>query len=360
MTPDATGTEYVELIQQAMADYDGLRLGDALRNFEAAQALQPDSYEASVGLARTYTRMRRERDAYAAAQRCIELAPERPEGYTVLGVLHFLTDRLDEAVQALTKAIELAPEEIEPYLTRAQVYADLKRFDQAHIELEHSGELIDALPEEALRRQMRASALHAETYVLLAENKQAEASERAQEIMGYEADNPYAACLAYSNLGLMEARNQHYNEAVSYLERALSMNPFFYRAGGALGRILLVQNKAERAAEVLGKVVEIAPEIDAHTRHAYAAALAKARHREEALQQYRLALGAGLKGLEAWVARWNVAWLHPVGRYVIIAVAMAAVAVWLLVGRPSPEVLTFAALLVLILFLQRTLGNRRR
>ena len=351
--------DFAPLVAGAWAAYERLELAEALSDFETAALQSPDSYEAQLGLARTYIRMRQEEQAYAAARRCTELDSERPEGYAALGMLDFLTDQFDEAQKSLTKAVELGPQEIEPRLTLAQVYADLNRFDDSHAEIESAHELIDRIADEALRRQMVAYSLHARAYIALAEGKTSEARDLAQEIVSYEADNPYAACLAYANLGLMEARNRHFDDAIAHLDRAFTMNPFFHRAGSALGRILLVRGEGERAAEVLERVIDAIPRVDGHTLHAYAAALAKAGRREEALIQYRAAVHTGLRGLEGLVARWNLVWLHHVGRIVVIAGGLALLLVWIVYGRPSAQTLTFGLILVVILALQRYFGRRK-
>lgn len=351
--------EVQNLLTQGWIAYEALRIDEALQAFNSAAALQPDNYEAQLALARTFIRMRREKDAITAARRCIELAPQRGEGYAALGVLSFLGDDLVKAQEQLRQAIDLAPNDPESHLTLAQVLADLHRYSEATDELTRARKLIAHIENEHLRRQLEASELHARTYVLLGQKKVAEAMASARDLTEYEGENPYAACLAYSNLGLMEARLKHYDQAITYLQRAYSMNPYFYRAGSALGRVLFVKGQATRAVEVLGEVVRRMPDIDAHTRHAYAAALAKCGRRQEAHEQYRLAIQARLKGLEWLVAYWQLVWLSDVGRLVVIGIALAALAAWIIFGKPSPQSLAFVGVLIIIVLMQQLLGRRR-
>ncbi|MHB1293479.1 MAG: tetratricopeptide repeat protein [Anaerolineae bacterium] len=356
---DETGNEFSERMNQAAAAYEALNLGEALVAYQAAHALQPENYEATVGLARTLTRMRQETMAYETANEAVALDPQRPEGYAALGALHFLTDRHEEAITALKQALKLAPDEPDARLTLAQVYADVGQFGDANSELAAARESIARFADERRQQHMEALALHAETYVFLAEGKLPEASETAQKIVPYAEINPYAACLAYSNLGILAARGRRYDEAIEYLERALAMNPYFYRAGGALGRLLLIRHQPERAVEVLAQALDLTPPDKGATRFVYASALAKAGKRGEALAEFRLSLQEGVSGINGILARWQTVWLSVVGRYVVIGVALAALAAWLLLARPSPQTLTFAAILVLILVLQRTIGRRR-
>jgi tetratricopeptide (TPR) repeat protein len=351
--------EIQSLIAQGWSAYEALRIDEALQAFSTVVAKQPDNYEAQLALARTLIRMRRETDAIAAAKRCIALAPQRGEGYAALGVLYFLRDDLTSAQEQLQQAINLSPNDPESHLTWAQVLADLHRYNEANDELIRARKLVAHVENEHLRRQLEASELHARTYVLLGQNKVNEAMATARELTEYEAENPYAACLAYSNLGLMESRLKHYDQAITYLQHAYSMNRYFYRAGSALGRVLFIKGQATRAAEVLGEVVRGMPDIDAHTRHAYAAALAKCGRRREAHDQYRLAVRAGLKGLEWLVACWQIVWLSDIGRLVVIGAVLAALAIWVIFGKPSPESLTFIGVLIIIITLQQVLGKRR-
>ena len=352
-----------EELQQQLAEgwkmYDSLQIKAALDIFSSAAQRYPDSYEAQLGVTKTLIRMRKEDEALQAADRCIELQPERSEAFTAKGVIRFLQDKLADSQELLNKAIELNPQDPEPHLTLAQVKADMHLSSEAMEELQQARHLISHIEDDHLRRQLEASELHARTYVMLTQNKLNEAMASARELEEYEQENPYAVCLAYSNIGLMEARLKHFDQSAEYLQRAYSMNPYFYRAASALGQVLFVQGKATQAAEVLGQVIDRVPNVDAHTRHAYAAALAKSGKRQEAQAEYKAALKSGLKGLEAVVAIWNIIWLDTVGRLVVIGVVLAAIAAWIIFGKPSPSTLSFVGVLVILIVLQQLLGKKR-
>jgi len=349
-----------ELLAQAQAAYRDLHLDEALRCYRAAEAAGTASYEAQLGLSRTFGRLRRVEEARAAARRCIELAPGRFEGHASRGTLHWLTDQNDEAISALQKAAELAPKEADPRLALAQVYADKGRLDAARAELETARELAGVIEDDDLRNSTLAFAWHVETYLSMAEGDDTGAMEAAQRTVELQDANPYAASLALSNLGLLHARARRYAEGIECLERARQMNPFLGQVAGALGRLLLVSRHYERAAEVLAEATENALRDAGSTRHAYATALAKAGRRAEARTQYRRALGEGLGGPGALIARWQVFWLSTWGRYALLGVVVAGVLVWVLLGEPSPAALTLIALAALILLLQARFGRRKR
>ncbi len=341
--------------------YRALRLDEALAGYQQAAETDPASYEATLGLARTLTRMRRNQEAHAAATHLLELDPARWEGHAALGTLHFLTDHYEDAREALRRAQDLAPSEPEPRLTLAQLLADMGDSAGAHAALEQAQALIGATRTGLAHDEMEAFALHVETYVLLAEGRDAEATEKAQRVVGMRDVNPHAATLAYSNLGILAARERNLDKAIEYLEQAYSMNPFFHRAAGALGRILFVRQRYERAAEVLGHVVANAPSPDGPTHYAYGLALSKIGRRQPAEQQFRLALAdGGLRGLERAMATWQIVWQSTWGRYTVVALLLAFVAAWIYWFQPNPQTLTLGALFVAFFVIQRWLRSRKR
>lgn len=353
-------SNYDTWIAQAEAACHRLDLDQAVDSYLAAQELQPDSYQVYLGLARAYSRRRQEDEAYEAAERAVELAPDQAEPHATLGMLHFLTDHPNEAATELTQALELDPTNPETRLTLSQTYADFKRFADADQELAAAREQIAVIQDPQRRAELEAFAGHAEMYLRLCQGKVTEAMAAGQETIAREEASPHAASLAYSNLGIIEARSRRYDQAIEYLERAYEMNPYFERAGTTLGRLLILQNRADRAAEVLGEIVENKPSISGSTRYAYAMALEKSGQRMEALDEYRRATQEGLKWPDNLMVRWHLLWLNPVSRYVLIGVALAAVLIWLLVASPSPQTLTFIALLAVLLTLQRLYNRRKR
>ncbi len=348
-----------ELLDEAREAYHTLCLEKALDLYQEAKHLNPQSFAVHLGLARTLTRMRRQEQALAAAHRALELGPQRSEGYSILGTLLFLADENEEAREALERAIELDAQRPESHLTLAQVYADLARSGDAEKELEKARELIEKIPEQKRRSSLQAMALHARTYKNLAEGNDDRAMELAEEIIALEGTNPHASCLAYANLGILEARKRHYEQAIEHLEAAFRLNPYFYRAGGVLARVLLIRKQHERAAEVLATVFDLTPDADGAIYYSYGMALAKSGGREKAIAQYRQALDKGLRPLDGLAARWKIIWLSRTGRHVLVGLLLAAVLAWLVFARPSPQAITLVAIIAVIVILQRIMKRSR-
>jgi tetratricopeptide (TPR) repeat protein len=347
------------LLRDADHAYHTLDLESALLAYHQACELDATSYDAQLGVARTHTRMRIREEALKACDQCVALDPTRYEAYATRGTLYFLADELDAAEAAARAALERTDSEPEPCLTLAQIDCDRSRFDSADQHIQEARRRIAALPPGQERDELTAMAWHAETYRHLMANKLDAAREAAQHVIDLEESSPYAAALAYSNLGIMETRARHYDQAIGYLEHAYATNPHFYRAAGALGRVLIIRGQYPRAAEVLEQVVGRDQADRGESRYAYAVALSRSGRREEARGQYRLALDEGLRGMARISACWQILWLYSPVRYALIAVCAAAILYWVVAGQPSQQAITLVVLIVVMVVLQRVMARRR-
>ncbi len=348
-----------ELLRQADDAYHTLELDAALAHYQQAAALDPAAYEAHLGVARTFTRMRLRDQALEACSRCIDLDPARFEAYATRATLHFLADELDEAEEQARAALERADHAHESWLTLAQIYCDRHDFGRADEYIDEARQRVEALPAGQERDELTAMTWHVQTYRHLLANEADAAREAAQRVIEMESASPYAAALAYSNLGIMETRARHYDQAIVYLERAYSTNPHFYRAAGALGRVLIMRGQHARAAEVLEPVVGRDGSENGESRYALAVALAKSGRRPEARTQYRQALVEGLKGFSRIMAWWQMAWLQDGVRYALLGICVAAFVLWVVAGQPSQQAITLVVMVGVLVVLQRVFPRRK-
>ncbi len=353
------GRSVDEILARANESLDALHLKEALQEYKDAVALAPDHYDAHLGLARTYMRMREREQALQAAERALDLDAEHHDAYLIQGVVHFLADELDQAEERLEMARERAPDEPEPLLTLAQVYCDRRDFERADAALAEARDQIQALSDPQRRDELAALAWHVDTYRHLAAGNEDQAREAAHNVLALKEANPYAACLAYSNLGILEMRAKNLDAAVEYLEQACETNPHFYRAASALGRILIVHGQPERAIDTLERVLDHEDADDADTRYAYAMALARTGRRQEARVQYREALDRGLSSPSLFLAYWQRIWLNDTLRFGLIAAVLVAILLYVLLGEPSAQVISLLVMVVMLLLLQRLMGRRR-
>ncbi|MGI6367516.1 MAG: tetratricopeptide repeat protein [Anaerolineae bacterium] len=352
-------TELDAALGRADVAYHALDLDAALAAYQEAITLDPTCYEAQLGVARTESRRRRRSEALEACARCIELDPARYEAYATQATVHFLADALPEAEAACQEALQRSDSDAEPLLTLAQIACDRRNFTQADDYIAQARERIASMDPGQEQTALEAMAWHAQTYRHLLANEQEAARKAAQEVVDREAASPYAAALAWSNLGIMDARARRYDSAISYLERAYATNPHFGRAAAALGRLLIMQGQPARAAEILGAIVEQSEADRGESRYAYAVALAKSGDKQAAREQYQLALQDGLGGISRLQAGWQLLWLNQTVRGVMLALMAVAFILWVVTSKPSQQAITLVVMIAMLVVLQRVFSRRR-
>lgn len=119
--------------EQKVYSIDYTSLGEALSLYEKAIKLDPEFADAHTGYARAIvdvlgfdyqalmlSAVARQR-AYEAAGRGLELDPQSPRAYAVLGILQMLDGEIDEAIASVKKAVALDPNGAESELNLAIV-----------------------------------------------------------------------------------------------------------------------------------------------------------------------------------------------------------------------------------------------
>jgi len=162
----------------------GLRTGQpakAVAEFQRVLAVQPNSFEALLGLARAYEASGDARQAEDSYRRAIALQPSYFGGHSKLGGFYFNQGRYPEAVKEFRRVTELAPDS-------ARAFGNL---GAAH---EMAGDL-----EQAVAAYRKSLALE-------------------------------PTSLAYSNAGSAEYFLGHFRESALLHERAVQLAPQDYRA----------------------------------------------------------------------------------------------------------------------------------
>ncbi|NLT74564.1 MAG: tetratricopeptide repeat protein [Chloroflexi bacterium] len=348
-----------QLLAEADSAYRALQLDAALAAYRQAADAYPQSYEAQLGLARTLSRMRQRGQALEACDHCVEIDPTRYEAYATRAMLHFLADELDDAETCSRSALERADGEPEPWLTLAQIACDRRAFPLADQHIREARLRIEALPPGPERDESSAMAWHVETYRHLLADDLEQARQAAQQVIELEEASPYAAALAYSNLGILETRQRHYDQAIDYLERAHATNPHLHRAAGALGRVLIIRGNYEKAAEVLAQVLQHPEGESGESHYAYAAALAHIGRIGEATTHYREALSRGLTWPMRILALWHLLWLNRVARAALVALCVLLFLAWVAFGQPSQQAITLVVMIAVLVALQKYVFRRR-
>jgi len=60
------------------------------------------------------------------------------------------------------------------------------------------------------------------------------------------------------------------------------------------------------------------------------------------------------------MAQWQLIWLSPRGRWIVFGVLALAAVLYVVLAHPSTQPITFLVLVVMLIVLQRTVGQRLR
>jgi serine/threonine-protein kinase len=257
-------------------------LDAAITDFETVVAEDPDFAPAWVAMARAFAAMGEGGDIewYArgrvAAERAMELEPDRPEPWLALAELEGAAGHRERAVGALEQAAERGPPRADVLQALGVGYRDDQRFDDAERTLQRAirlrpgdGTLHSQLGFLYYLQGRRDAAINqfrlacecmpdnflnysniGAMYLALGMSDDARAMfERSLAIRpSYEA---------YSNLGYLAFADSNYGEAVERYEKALDLDDGDYATRGNLGLAFHHIDRSEDSREALTKAVEM-------------------------------------------------------------------------------------------------------
>jgi tetratricopeptide (TPR) repeat protein len=233
-------------------------LGDALlkksdfdqaeKNYLAALSEQRENADALLGLARVSQAKGNSNAALEYLSRAKELLADSPDRLYKFAVAAFGSNSIDEAIWAIKRAIEVRPDEPSYYLVLGIIQLGLKKPD-----------LQDA--EGSFRESLKRQPDNAQTqlhlgYVLLKQKKYSDARVWLEKVVQKQTGSPEA----FYYLGLV-AQEQNENErAIEFLQKSIQLEPAFANAHIALGALYLKLKNYPRAQEELGIGVKINPD----------------------------------------------------------------------------------------------------
>ena len=225
----------------------------ALQEYQRALELDPRSADAQIGLAESYESAGRTADAEAAYRKAIALRPDSWNGYNSLGA--FLDDhqRYDEAVMQYRHAIELTPDNAALYVNLGAAYSDMgdKHYPEAEQALRKSlalepsygayanlGYLYNQLQKyaEAADATEKALQLNDKDYVvwgnlefsyegLKDQGRAGKALDRQMPLLEQAALDTPRDAVVQSRLGLLYAKKNFREKAISRIQSALVLSP---------------------------------------------------------------------------------------------------------------------------------------
>ncbi|RVU49879.1 PEP-CTERM system TPR-repeat protein PrsT [Rubrivivax rivuli] len=272
----------------------------AIKAIEDARALEPLDSASWVAEVPLRIRARQLKEALAAADKAIAMAPTLAEAHFVRGEALHVVPQLNAALGSYDKALQIEPTHVGALVARAGVYMDLNRIEDAGRDI---AEIKKAAPRDPRGIYLRA---------LLAERQGRREDSRA-------ALNELTAMLDPIPLGFLRYRPQtqmlgglaHYSlgqreKAKPYLEGLLRNSPG-HAASKVLANIYLSEKNIDRAIETLDLYIRANPGdtqammllASAHMsvgRHSRATAIAQEALKISDQPMVRTALGLSLVG----------------------------------------------------------------
>jgi tetratricopeptide (TPR) repeat protein len=253
--------------------------GEAIHEFEAADALEPGTFEILHNLGHAYLESGDNEKALAILDRALKLSPDSVETLYFMAQAYANQGKDLDALDLIAKAHKLAPRNTDVVVLLARLSMRQSFYEDAIPLLEEglkvdsrrpdllaelgecyyvSGKVDQALPVFQTLLQVdsssRAYAFVGVCYRHL--GRFVEAEKYLQQ--GLKLDPQDVPCLY--NLGFIASRRGKYELADKYLNETLQVDPNYAEALLELGNLKMYQRKFEAAVPLLRKAVELNPQ----------------------------------------------------------------------------------------------------
>lgn len=216
---------------------------------ESIQARAMRLYEEATGLFPTESDSEVESRSVSLLRQCLDLDPGLEDAYEVLGVILSKRNRLEEAVDLMKKLSEINPESVMAHTNLSVFYMQQGLKEAAEEEKAVSMSI-----------RMRLAAKEANLVKQVQEEKQLHAQETLErlemfrQVLAIDKDDQ----LANYGLGSCLVELKQFDEAVTYLSKATTINPMHAVAYSALAAAQEAIGHIDSAIETLKKGIEIA------------------------------------------------------------------------------------------------------
>ena len=225
----------------ARRDLDG-----AAKYFDAALAINPDSYDATAGRINVLLAQKNVAEAVKRADARLAKHPKDPATLALAGRTYAVADDLPKSEALFQQAIAADPGYMPAYYYLGQLYVRQKRIGEARQRYEA---MVKAQPDNVAAHTMVAM-------LLQAENKQAEAKARYEKILQLDP----RALVAANNLAYMHAEDgTDLDNALQLARTAVSIAPDEPDVNDTLGWVYYKHGMASLAVAPLKKSVDRVP-----------------------------------------------------------------------------------------------------
>jgi tetratricopeptide (TPR) repeat protein len=245
---DTSDIELRYKLGQAM--FYAQRYNEALDVWRDVVARDPEFAAGQLSLGDLYYRSgqadaRRYHDAKPPLEKYVQLAPEDPRGWSVLGrTLYHLGER-DAALAALDKAVSLGDKSKDMHRARFRLFVDRREYDKALAEYA----LADPEPEDQLRMAQ----------VLVIQKQPAQAESLYRALVSQDESGRHGK-FALNELGKIRFREKDYPGAIGYFERRNALDPKSDEAYYFIGLSYKEMKETAKAIEAMRQSVALAPD----------------------------------------------------------------------------------------------------
>jgi tetratricopeptide (TPR) repeat protein len=251
---------------------------EAIHEFEAANALKPDTPEILHDLGQAYLKSGDNEKAKRVLDRALKVSPDSVETLYLMAQAYSNAGSDVDALEFLVKAHKLAPRNTDVTFLMAHLSMKQSYYEDAIPLLEEGlkidpnrPKLLAALGEcyfmmgrtEKAKEifqtlvQVEPSA-HSYAFMGVCYRRQGQFDEAEKYFrLGLKADPRDPSCLY--NLGYVETRQGHYDAGEKWLKQALEVDSNFYEALLELGNLKMHQKEFAEAVTVLRKCVQLNP-----------------------------------------------------------------------------------------------------
>ena len=255
------------------------QLDNAIKSYEHAISIKPDSAKAHYNLAGAFQEVNQLENAVKSYERALTIEPKYAEAFNNLGNVFRELNQVEDAVRSYENALIINPKYIEAYFSLGVSNQDLGQFEAAvksyEKALQIKPDFIDALNnlgitlknlgkfDEAIKNYEKAIEIkpifveaHNNLGVLLMDLKQMDESIKCfEQALAIDFDNAEV----HNNLGNVLKRLEQLDASSDCYERAIAIKPDYAEAHNNLGITLMDLGKVEEAVKSYERAVEFQP-----------------------------------------------------------------------------------------------------
>ena len=242
LAPEQSAFNYCKGV--ALCRFD--RFDDAREAFMAELRVTPTHAPALAEIGTCFARTGRTRDGIPYLQEGLRLMPNMPLAQYSLGLALLTENRRKEAIDALDKSIGLDGAYVDAYRTRGLAYVMDGQFDKAVEDLQ------------------AASTIDSQNYKAILELGMnfgvAERNEQAARLFELAADSAPSVALPQYLYGHFLINHRKFERGLTYVERALALDPLQAEHHVARGFGFLGQGRVEEAVTAYRRAGELDPD----------------------------------------------------------------------------------------------------